>query len=207
MRTRMLRPKLKPVVTAFCAGLAFAAISLPGVANAQSVEVRPFVSATVTYSDNVGADAQGGDGDLSLEVAPGVSVLRNSGRFRGNLNATVRNVAYMSETDRNDSFLTLNGHGQFEAVEKTLFIDMDASMSRNNRSAFFGRAAGDPQDISSDNETRMFGIGPRFNFRLGPETSGTASYMTRWMSGGGGLDNRRDSELNAQVSNPVQFGR
>lgn len=206
-RTRMRLPEHRPALSASCVGLALTAIVAPGLANAQSMELRPYVSATLTYSDNVGADAEGGDGDLSLEVAPGVSVLRNSGRFRGNLNAMVRNIAYMNESDRNDSFLTLNGHGQFEAVEKTLFIDMDASMSRNNRSAFFGRAAGDPQDISSDNETRMFGIGPRLNFRLGPETSGTASYMTRWMSGGGGLGNRRDSDLNAQVSNPVQFGR
>ena len=207
MRTRMQLPELKPVLKAICVGLALATISAPDTANAQTLLVRPYVSATMTYSDNVGADGQGGDGDLSLEVAPGVSVLRESGRFRGNLNAMLRNIVYMSESDRNDTFLALNGHGQFEAVEKTLFIDMDASMSRNNRSAFFGRASGDSQDISSDNETQVFGIGPRLNFRLGPDTSGTASYMTRWMSGGGGLDNRRDSDLNAQVSNPVQFGR
>lgn len=206
-RTRMQLPELSPVLKAICVGLALAAISAPDMANAQSLLVRPYVSATMTYSDNVGADGQGGDSDLSLEVAPGVSVLRDSGRFRGNLNAMLRNVAYVNESDRNDSFVALNGHGQFEAVENTLFIDMDASMSRNNRSAFFGRAAGDSQDISSDNETRMFGIGPRLNFRLGPETSGTASYMTRWMSGGGGLGNQRDSDLNAQLSNPVQFGR
>lgn len=199
--------ELRRSVTARCIALALAAMSVSGVAQAQSLHFRPYVSASATYSDNVGANERGGDGDLSFEVAPGISVLRESGRFRGNLNAALRNIAYMNETDRNDTFLVLNGHGQVEAVEDTLFVDMDASISRSNRSAFVGRAAGDPQDFSSDNETRMYGVGPRLQFRLGPETSGSAKYMTRWMSGSGSLDNRRESVLNAQVANPVEFGR
>lgn len=200
-------PELRLSRTARCIALALAAMAVSGVARAQSMHFRPYVSASATWSDNVGADARGGDGDLSFEVAPGISVLRESGRFRGNLNAAVRNIVYMNETDRNDTFVVLNGHGQVEAVEDTLFVDMDASIDRSNRSVFAGRAAGDPQDFSSDNETRMYGIGPRLKFRLGPDTNGTAKYMTRWVSGGGGLDNRRESTLNAQVANPAQFGR
>lgn len=180
-------------------------LALAGSAHAQTMIVRPYLNARVTYTDNVGAD-EAHKSDLSVEVAPGISIRRQGGRLVGGLNALLRNVAYLNESERNDTFLALSGNGHFEAVERMLFVDMDASMSRSNRSLLFGRAAGDPLDTASDNETYSFGIGPRLQFRLGDQTSGTISYMMHWL-GGGGLDSRQQGNWRAQLSNASQFGR
>lgn len=178
-----------------------------GHAQAQSMYVRPYVDAAMTYSDNVGADRSGGQGDFHVEVAPGIAVNRDSGRLKGNFNGRLRNIFYMTESDRNDSFLSLNGHGQFEAVERLLFIDMNASITRNNRSTLLGRLPGDRLDTESANETRMFGVGPRLEFRLGAETNGNLAYMHRWVTGSGGLKDRQEGVLTAQLSDPTYFGR
>lgn len=213
MHVRIRTPKRQPekVPGSRSAGnsvaLAVAGVfAVMGAAHAQTVVIQPQVDARLTYSDNVGAEKDG-SGDWTAELSPAVSVRRDGGRVTGNLNARVRNVMYASESSRNDTFLMLQGRGQVEAVERTLFIDMDATMNRNNRSAFGGRLAGDTLDTDSDNETRSFGIGPRLHFRLGPETAGTVSYMSRWSSGGGSIADRHQGDWHGQLSNPVQFGR
>lgn len=173
---------------------------------AQTLRVEPSVTATMRYTSNSGADAVAKD-DLMTEVAPSVAILREGGRLTGRVNASLRNVVYANDADRNDSFLSLQGFGQFEAVERTWLIDADATMGRSSRSLLFGRVGGDPLETSSDNETRSFGLGTQFNFRLGPETSGTANYRTRWLNGNGGLSGSRTSDLGVELSNPVQFGK
>lgn len=181
-------------------------LTLAGGAFAQEVLIEPRVSATLRYSDNVGAESDGGD-DWMGEVTPAIAIRRESGRFRGSLDASLRNVVYARESGRNDTFLSLQGTGELEAVERLLFIDMEAGISRSNRSLFGGRAAGDPLATDSENETRRYGIGPRLQFRLGPETTGSARYMTRWRDGNGGLSGSRQSDADVELSNPVEFGR
>ncbi|NMG75984.1 TIGR03016 family PEP-CTERM system-associated outer membrane protein [Aromatoleum diolicum] len=181
------------------------AVALLGTAQAQTVLVRPQIDARLSYKDGSGRDGNGGD--FIAEVSPGISILRESGRFNGSLNARLRNVAHFSESDRNDTFLSLHGRGEIEAVERMLFVDMDAAVTRNNRSQLSGRLVGDPFDTENANETRTFGVGPRLHFTLGAETRGMLSYMSRWMTGSGGLGRRREGDGHAQLSNPVQFGR
>lgn len=181
-------------------------LALAGGAFAQQLLIEPRVSATLRYSDNVGAESDGGD-DWMGEVTPAIAIRRDSGRFRGSFDASLRNVVYARESGRNDSFLELHGTGELEAAERLLFIDLEAGISRSNRSLFGGRAAGDPLATDSDNETRRYGIGPRLHFRLGPETTGSARYMTRWQDGNGGLSGSRQSDTAVEVENPSQFGR
>lgn len=182
-------------------------MALLGVAHAQTVRVQPRVDARLSYRDDAVTDGGQRGGDWTAEVSPGISILRESGRFSGNLNAHLRNVVHLNESDRNTTFLALQGRGQIEAVERMLFVDTDAMISRNNRSQLSGRIAGDPFDTESANETRTFGIGPRLHFTLGAETRGMVSYMSRWMTGSGGIGRRREGDWHAQLSNPVQFGR
>ena len=183
------------------------ALLLFGVgAAAQQTMIEPSVSATLRYSDNVGAESDRGE-DWMAEIAPAIAVRRESGRFRGSLDASLRNVAYARESERNDSFLSLQGTGEVEAVERLLFLDLEASISRSNRSLFGGRASGDPLETASDTETRRYGLGPRLQFRIGPEITGSAQYMTRWQEGSGDRSRSRQSDAAVELSNPQQFGR
>lgn len=175
-------------------------------ATAQTVTVRPSVDARLTFTDNSSASREKKT-DWIGEVSPGIVISRDRGRISGNLNARLRNTAYASDSDRNATFVALQGLGQIEAIERTLFVDMGATISRNNRSGLTGRASEDFLGTDSANETRLFSIGPRLHFRLGGETQGVVSYAFRWFDGGGATVRRTVGDWRGQLSNPLAFGR
>jgi len=176
-------------------------------ASPQALRIEPSATARLTFTDNVGAAARNEKSDWIAEVAPAIAVSRESGRFSGDLRAQLRNIAYASESDRNTSFLSLFGRGQIEAVDQLLFVDMDASVSRNSRSDLFGRASGDFLSDDSDDETRLFSIGPRLEFGFGGDGRATVRYLSRWFDGGVEADRRRVGEWRASASDPTGFGR
>jgi uncharacterized protein (PEP-CTERM system associated) len=183
------------------------AMAVMELASAQTVAIQPSVTARLTYTDNVAASESNEKGDWIAEVAPGIAISRESGRFSGNLRAQLRNVAYANESDRSTTYLALFGRGQIEAMEQLLFVDMDASLSRNSRSDLLGRASGDFLNDDRDNETRLFSIGPRLEFRFGGDGRGTLRHLSRWLDGGGAIDRRRVEEVHANASDPTSFGR
>ena len=159
-----------------------------GGALAQTSIVTPRLDTSLTWTDNASSSGSGGFGggavgdggrDWILEVSPGISVFRDSGRLSGNLNANFRNLMYTNNTDNNTSYLSLNGSGQFEAIEDMLIIDADALVSRNNQSAFSTRPSGDSLDVDADNQMRVFTLSPRFQFRIGDNTEGALRYERR----------------------------
>ena len=183
------------------------ALLLPASVFAQEVTVTPLLNAELTWTDNAGVGRDKYD-DFILEVSPNISVLRTSGRFNGALSANLRNVMYADASERNSSFLTLNGRGEFEAIEDFLFVDLDASIGRNNLSAFSGRSSGDRLSTDKRSETRTWSIGPRLEFSLGGDARGSVRYLSRWIdSGSQGLGDQHLQRWTAEASDPTAFGR
>ena len=182
-----------------------------GGALAQTSIVTPRLDTSLTWTDNAGSSGSGGFGggavgdggsDWILEVSPGVSVYRDSGRLSGNLSANFRNLMYASNTDNNTTYLSLNGSGQFEAVEDMLFIDADAWISRNNQSAFSTRPTGDSLDVDASNQMRVFTLSPRFQFRIGDNTEGALRYERRWSNAGSSqLADQDKDQWSADITN------
>lgn len=205
MKRKMTRrPELlRTVASLAVAGTCCAA----GGAWAQSVvQVVPSINSRLTYTDNVNT-ATHGDSDWLFEVSPGISVRRESGRVNGNLEASLRNVVYANSDDRNTTFLALRGRGEVEAIEQLLFVDVGASVSRNNQSLFSGRSSDDPLNTSADNEVRSFNLGPRLEFAFGNSAKGRLGYQNQWLSGGGStLSNRRTETLTGGLEDGEAFG-
>lgn len=184
-----------------------AALLLPlaasGVAQAQTVRIQPTLDTRLTWTDNVDTD-EDGQQDWIGEISPGVSINRESGRFSGGLNMSLRNTFHAEQTEDNTTYLALQGRGTIEAIEDAFFIDLGASISRDNRSAFSGRFAGDTLDNDEDNETRLFSIGPRFGFRFGESGEGNIGYQQRWLTGGNNtLGDRETSTWQFGLADPV----
>ena len=184
-----------------------AALLLPlaasGVAQAQTVRIQPTLDTRLTWTDNVDTD-EDGQQDWIGEISPGVSISRESGRFSGGLNMSLRNTFHAEQTEDNTTYLALQGRGTIEAIEDAFFVDLGASISRDNRSAFSGRFAGDTLDNDEDNETRLFSIGPRFGFRFGESGEGNIGYQQRWFTGGDDTqEDRETSTLQFGLSDPV----
>ena len=178
-------------------------LSAPGVAQAQTVRIQPTLDTRLTWTDNVDTD-EDGQQDWIGEISPGVSISRESGRFSGGLNMSLRNTFHAEQTEDNTTYLALQGRGTIEAIEDAFFIDLGASISRDNRSAFSGRFAGDTLDNDEDNETRLFSIGPRFGFRFGESGEGNIGYQQRWLTGGNNtLGDRETSTWQFGLADPV----
>ncbi len=169
-------------------------------ASAQEVRVDTTLQSRLTYTDNVDTDADNKQGDWIAEVSPGLSIRRDGSRLSGVLNAQLRNLVYARDSERNESFVSLGGRGVFEAVEEKLFIDMDARISRDNRSAFSGRGAGSVVDADKNNETRNFAIGPRLQLKPFGSATAMLGYKHSWMDGGGEIDSRQVGRLTAQLT-------
>ena len=184
-----------------------AALTMAGAANAQVLGVHPSINSRLTYSDNINVSDGEKEGDWVAEVTPGIVVSRDKGRITGNLDARLRSVHYGKSSERNTTFLAMQGRGQVEAVEDTLFLEAGATVSRNNRSALTGRASRDELGTDKANETRTFFRGPRLNFRLGHGTEGVARYVRTWFDGGGATLGRTVGDTHLRLSDPIAFGR
>ena len=172
-------------------------------AAAQTVTVTPTLNTRLTWTDNVDTSARDPKQDWIVEVSPGVSVSRASGRFRGYLNASLRNLVHARETEDNETYLAFRGKGEFEAIENAVFIAASGSISRNDTSSFGRRYSGDELSASKDNETRVWSIAPRYEFRFGDAGAGRLGYESRWLQGGNNtLGDRQQHRWTLGLSDP-----
>lgn len=179
--------------------LSFSAVTV----QAQTVRIQPTLDSRLTWTDNVDTEEDGKQ-DWIAEISPGVSISRESGRFSGSLNMRLRNTLHAEQTEDNGTFLALSGRGTIEAIEEAFFVDLGASISRDNRSAFRGRFDGDTLDTNKNNETRLFSVGPRFGFRFGESGQGSMGYQQRWLTGGSNtLGDRETGTWRVGLSDPV----
>ncbi len=151
---------------------------------AQTVVVTPRLDTRLTWTDNVGSSNEKPRKDWIAEVSPGLSVSRASGRFHGQLNASLRNLVHAKETDENETYVAFSGNGEFEVIENAVFVALSGSISRNNISAFGSRSSGDSLSADKDDETRVWSVAPRYQFRFGDAGVGRVGYESRWLQGG-----------------------
>lgn len=187
--------------------VALLCVAVSGVASAQKVEVSPGVDARMTWTDNAGV-GRSGSSDWIAEVAPSIGISREGGRVNGRLNTRFRSINYFSDSSRSNSFLTLDGRGEVEAIEDFLFIEADASIRRDGLSLFDPRAGDEFAGRGRRAETRSFSLAPRVEFQLGSHAQGSVGYRSRWLdSGRSGLSAARLGQWNADLQNPTAFGR
>jgi uncharacterized protein (PEP-CTERM system associated) len=182
---------------------AAACVSLPVAA--QQVRIEPYLSTILTWTDNVDAARDGSSSGFIADVAPGISIVREGGRIQGLLEVDLHNRVNFSGGEADRSYLALLGRGSIEAIEKLFFIDVDASISRDNTSLFGGRIRGDSLNADSDDEVRSFGVTPRLELRFG-DTAATLAYRARWLDGSGELDRQRVGQWLASAGNATAFG-
>ena len=188
------------------------ALAVGGTAQAQTFRIQPTLNAQLTWTDNVDVADADPQQDWILELSPGVSMVRESGRLKGALDLRLRSLNHVERTEENTTYLALNGRGSFEAIENSVFVDVDGSISRDNQSSFRGRLPGDALDYDEDNEVRVFSLAPRYVFRFGAGGEGRVSYRERWLdsgssgggsTGSGSLGDQQSRALGVGLSDPA----
>ena len=198
-----MRPDLRLPRLSLLGALALT-LGVAGSASAQTVRIQPSLDTRLTWTDNVDTSATDEQQDWIAEISPGVSISRESGRVSGGLDMRLRNTAHVERTEDNATYLALQGRGTIEAIEDAFFVDLAASISRDNLSAFGGRVGGDTLDTDEDNETRLFSIAPRFAFRFGASGQGNIGYQQRWRTGGDSTtEDERSGTWNFGLADPT----
>lgn len=180
------------------------ALVVSGGAWAGTVYVEPTLTVTETLTDNAdfGVDGKGGNA-LITEIAPGISIRRSGGRVNGSLDASLRGVFATGDSARSDTFLTLQGRGEVEAIDDTLFVDLAAAVGRNNTSSFGGRPQWDSQSTGSQAETRYLRVSPRLVKRFGNgDMQASVRYSGEVLSYGSNLHDQGQGTLSVNVSDP-----
>ncbi|MGL1833005.1 TIGR03016 family PEP-CTERM system-associated outer membrane protein [Rhodocyclaceae bacterium SMB388] len=184
-------------------------MSIAGHTYGQVFNVQPRLDTRLTYSDNIDATSTNERSAWIVEVSPSIrgGIGREGGRVSTRFNLGLSGFQYSTDEGLEDPNLLLDGVAEVEAVEDLLFIEMDASIRRDNLSTFSGRSSNNLSRNTSDDETRSFGLAPRLEFALGSYANATVRYRHEWFSGGGDtLSRERLSEWRADVTSARAFG-
>ena len=118
--------------------LALLAIVLSPHARAQ-LRVQPAIDVRETYSDNVSLQPDDtAQGQLVSEVTPSVNVNSNSRRLKFNASLAAHLYSYSGERQANTARSSVQAglNGRLTGIEDLLYVDANASRSRQAVSAF-----------------------------------------------------------------------
>ncbi len=97
----------------------------------QEWRITPRLSAGATYSDNIRlAPADEAEGDLVLQVDPGVSIRKQGGRLNLRLDYTAQGLLYANNSDAGKINNNLLAFGTAELYQDHLFVDAYGSISQ-----------------------------------------------------------------------------
>ncbi|MDC6166088.1 TIGR03016 family PEP-CTERM system-associated outer membrane protein [Paucibacter sp. XJ19-41] len=120
---------------------------------APALLIQPRLSLTQTLTDNLRLTSQGKDAALITNIAPGISLVRNTGRIKGSLDYALNSLTYTKSSEASQLQNALAAKLTAEAVEDWLFVDMQASVSQQAISAF-GQQAADPS-LANGNQSEV----------------------------------------------------
>jgi uncharacterized protein (PEP-CTERM system associated) len=151
-----------------------------GVAPSRALQITPVLNTRVTWTDNARGSPDKTH-DWVGEIAPGVKISSERGRFVGMFDASLRAIGYVRTDDLSETFVEVDGSGSLEALENMLFLDLDANVNRNDHSPFYGRTGNNNLSTDRKDELRSWAVGPRLKFHLGNAADATLQYRSSWL--------------------------
>lgn len=147
-----------------------------GLALGESWQIKPLVSVTETYSDNMalvsGAPQQGWISD----IAPGIRIDGASARLTAYLDYRRQNLYYQGNSAWNRQQNQLNAFAKLEAVDDWLFVDARSTIGQRNQSVFTPVSADGTSAAANQAETRTALVSPYIRGQL----SNVADYLVRY---------------------------
>lgn len=136
-----------------CAGTTIGAIAFSPLSHAQAIQpeaprpaavapitawrITPEISVTETYTDNAAlVPAANAKNSWITESTPGIRIEKTGVRSRLYLDFRLRDFRYSSNSQLNNSQRLLTSRATVEAIDNFLFVDANANITQENRSAF-----------------------------------------------------------------------
>ena len=148
----------------------------PSTEPKRAVSVVPRLSVTETFTNNASLTSVGRQSELITEISPGIQVSSDTGRIKGFLDYSLRQVIYAQNTSSRNSQNALNTFGTVEALDNWAYLDFSGNIGRQAISAFGAQSPGDINTNPNFTESRTFRLSPFMRGKL----SGTADYEARY---------------------------
>ena len=192
----------------FALGAALGAMMPPALAG--EWRVVPSIAINGTMTDNVGLTEDHRKSDWITDISPGIAVSGRGDRLELDVDYRLHGLYYTRDTSRNNLQNSLNARGRLEALENWFFIDADATITRQNLSAFNGStyASVDTNDSDNTTETRTYRISPYFKGVLGDSSEYLLRYdFGKLSSDGGGARDERTARLTGRLAGRAEGSR
>lgn len=154
-----------------------AAILLSPHSNAAEWKIVPSINLRETYTDNVNLSPQGTKKtDFITEISPGISVTGSGPGLKVQAAYVMQNVLYANNSSNNATHHQLNADMNAELVNNLFFLDGNASISRQNISAFGAQSNRDINITNNTSEIRTYSISPYLSHDFGNFASSELRY-------------------------------
>jgi uncharacterized protein (PEP-CTERM system associated) len=164
-------PALHPARSALCAALAVLCAASPPAAaldlrDGRTLTITPTLELSETYTDGTArsANSSGGGrtgGEFATRVAPGISVVSRSGRVQGSLDYSLSATHYSAQSQAKTIQNALNASLTAEAIERLMYLDARANISRQAITPFGQQsAAGSLRENSNLTEVSTVSLSP-----------------------------------------------
>ena len=131
--------------------------------------LQPRLTLGEIYTDNVNHDSQASaEQDFVTQIQPGVTLIRNGGRLKLNLDYQLQGLVYARGTNDDDVYQRLFGTLDAEAVPDWLYLDADASIGQTIIDATQGLSTTNIVGKRNRTEIRTFSVAPYLKRDFGP---------------------------------------
>lgn len=143
---------------------------------ARAFEVKPRLSLSETWTNNVQAGNVVGLSDQITEISPGVQIRAESSHLQAYLDYAINKLHFAQNQSSDRLQNSLNAFGTLEAIEKFLFIDVSATIAQQSISALGTQSVIESSINSNQTEVANWRVSPRIQGRL----ANIANYEARW---------------------------
>ncbi len=140
---------------------------LPQPVDAAEWTVKPSLSLTENYSDNVRHAPRGNEqSDLITQINPGLNLTGTGPKLTFNTVYQMQNLFYAKNKQSDSTRHSLNTNAHTELVNDQLFLDGIASVSQQNTSALGAQALNNFNITANRTEVRSLSISPYLRHRF-----------------------------------------
>lgn len=150
----------------------------PASQNARAFTIKPRVTLTETWSDNValGAGSNTKESGLITELAPGIRIDAKTARLKAYFDYALRQQFYSTPSGYNRSQNQLNTFGTLEAMSNWLYLDFSGIIAQQAISAFGTQSPNNSSINNNLTETSTYRLSPYIRGQIG----GYADYSLRY---------------------------
>lgn len=176
--------------------------------DARAFVVKPRISMTETWSDNVliRSNPNGKESGFITDISPGIRIDAKTARLKAYFDYAFHEQIYTASSAPNRSQNSLNTFGSLEAVSNWLFLDFSGLIAQQAISAFGPQSPSNGNISNNSTETSSYRISPYIKGRF----AGVAEYSLRynWTTTQSNVSTAKNTEISdwaGQLSGSTPF--